>query len=99
MDSGDCVVPGKKERKLWVVVLVVGIAGVVVPAPLIEFRYYTIPVYLIALHCGMGPEEYEDVNTLFVAVMYVVINTMTMYLFVYRPFEWRHEAGVQRFMW
>lgn len=90
--------PGKNERKLWILVLFVGIGGVIVPAPLIEFRYYTIPVYLIALHCGMG-QEHEDLKSLLVALIYVVVNVVTLYLFLYRPFQWAHEPGVQRFIW
>jgi alpha-1,2-glucosyltransferase len=79
-------------------VLFVGIGGVIVPAPLIEFRYYTIPVYLIALHCGMG-QDHELTKSLLVALIYVVTNVVTMYLFLYRPFQWAHEPGVQRFIW
>jgi len=30
---------------------------------------------------------------------YVVINIFTVYMFLYRPFKWTHQAGVQRFMW
>lgn len=89
---------GEKERRLWILVLFVGIGGVIVPAPLIEFRYYTIPVYLIALHCGMG-QDHELIKSLLVALIYVVTNVVTTYLFLYRPFQWAHEPGVQRFIW
>ncbi|KAG0581277.1 hypothetical protein KC19_4G238800 [Ceratodon purpureus] len=89
---------GGKERKLWILVLFVGTGGVIVPAPLIEFRYYTVPVYIIALHCGMG-QDHEFIKSSLVALIYVVINVVTMYLFLYRPFQWAHEPGVQRFIW
>lgn len=89
---------GKKERKLWILVLFVGIGGVIVPAPLIEFRYYTIPLYLIALHSDLG-QNHEYIKSLLVGLIYAVINVVTMYLFLYRPFQWTHEPGVQRFIW
>ncbi|XP_024372620.1 dol-P-Glc:Glc(2)Man(9)GlcNAc(2)-PP-Dol alpha-1,2-glucosyltransferase [Physcomitrium patens] len=86
------------KSKLWILVLFVGIVGVLVPTPLIEFRYYTIPMYLIALHCRME-QDHEDLESLLVALIYTAVNVSTMYLFLYRPFQWAHEPGVQRFMW
>ena len=68
------------------------------PAPLIEFRYYTIPVCLIALHSDVE-QDHEFIGSLLVALIYVMINVVTMYLFLYRPFQWAHEPGIQRFIW
>ncbi|KAJ6699601.1 ALPHA-12-GLUCOSYLTRANSFERASE ALG10 [Salix purpurea] len=36
--------------KIWVLAYFLATAAVLVPAPLIEFRYYTIPFYLMILH-------------------------------------------------
>lgn len=80
-------------------VLVVGIAGVLVPAPLIEFRYYTIPIFLFALHIHV-PKDCEILTSSLLAIAYIGVDAVTMYLFLYRPFQWAHEPeGVQRFIW
>lgn len=70
-------------------------AAVLVPAPLIEFRYYTIPFYLIVLN-----SKIDDANSWFLmAIVYVAVNIFTMTMFLLRPFHWDHEPGTQRFLW
>ncbi|KAL3585644.1 hypothetical protein D5086_012511 [Populus alba] len=40
----------KARPKIWVLAYFLATAAVLVPAPLIEFRYYTIPFYFLMLH-------------------------------------------------
>ncbi|XP_074565348.1 dol-P-Glc:Glc(2)Man(9)GlcNAc(2)-PP-Dol alpha-1,2-glucosyltransferase [Curcuma longa] len=86
---------GKNQRRIWVLSYVVATALVLVPAPLIEFRYYTIPFYLLVLHSPIP----KTCNLRLIWSLYVVVNIFTMYLFLFRPFHWAHEPGVQRFIW
>ncbi|KAD1332622.1 hypothetical protein E3N88_43000 [Mikania micrantha] len=41
----------KVQEKVWVLAYFVASAAVLVPAPLIEFRYYTIPFFFLIIHC------------------------------------------------
>ncbi|KAM2983662.1 hypothetical protein FF2_009557 [Malus domestica] len=86
---------GKFQRKIWVLAFFLATAAVLVPAPLIEFRYYTIPFFFLILH-----SQTDDYRTwLFMGVLYITINVFTMMMFLYRPFHWSHEPGTQRFIW
>lgn len=70
-------------------------AAVLVPAPLIEFRYYTIPFYFFMLNLRVT----DDWSWLLMGLLYVVVNIFTMGMFLFRPFKWDHEPGIQRFIW
>lgn len=81
--------------KIWVLAYFLATAAVLVPAPLIEFRYYTIPFYFLMLH-----SHTVDVQSLvLIGLGYVVTNVFTMFMFLFRPFNWSHEPGKQRFIW
>ncbi|KAI3953111.1 hypothetical protein MKW98_020306 [Papaver atlanticum] len=86
---------GKGRQKIWVLVFLLACAGVLVPAPLIEFRYYTIPFYFLILHSQIN--DYR--SWLLMGVMYAAVNIFTMWMFLFRPFHWSHEPGTQRFIW
>ncbi|OAY24834.1 dol-P-Glc:Glc(2)Man(9)GlcNAc(2)-PP-Dol alpha-1,2-glucosyltransferase isoform X2 [Manihot esculenta] len=86
---------GKVRQKVWVLAYFLATAAVLVPAPLIEFRYYTIPFYLFILHSHVDDNE----SWIAMGLMYLVINAFTMVMFLFRPFHWNHEPGVQRFIW
>ncbi|OLL26558.1 Dol-P-Glc:Glc(2)Man(9)GlcNAc(2)-PP-Dol alpha-1,2-glucosyltransferase [Neolecta irregularis DAH-3] len=69
---------------------------VLIPSPLLEFRYFTIPYYIWRLH--ITPPERWRIHL--EVSFHVLINLATVLLFIYRPFEWAHEPGIlQRFMW
>lgn len=69
-------------------------ALVLIPSPLFEIRYYLMPFILLRLQ--LRPGTFQQVReTLF----YIVINVASIYLFLYRPFSWPQENGMQRFMW
>ena len=85
----------KTQRRIWVLVHFLATSAVLVPAPLIEFRYYTIPFYFFMLHIGINDSQ----SWLLMGVLYTVLNVFTMRMFLFRPFHWDHEPGVQRFIW
>ncbi|XP_012091633.1 dol-P-Glc:Glc(2)Man(9)GlcNAc(2)-PP-Dol alpha-1,2-glucosyltransferase isoform X2 [Jatropha curcas] len=86
---------GKIRQKIWVLAYFLATAAVLVPAPLIELRYYTIPFYFLMLHSNVNNKQ----SLIIMGLMYVVINAFTVIMFLFRPFHWNHEPGVQRFIW
>ncbi|CAG7872283.1 hypothetical protein BRARA_F02874 [Brassica rapa] len=87
----------KTRRKIWVLLYFLATCAVLVPTPLIEFRYYTIPFYIFMLHSCVGSSGYT--TWLLTGTIFVCINVFTMAMFLFRPFKWSHEDGVQRFSW
>lgn len=76
-----------------------GVVSTLVPSPLFEPRYYIVPFVLwrVLVVKSSRKSLYRFVGEL---AWYLAINVMTVYIFVYKPFEWSHEHGVlQRFMW
>ncbi|KAL9277014.1 hypothetical protein ACSQ67_025434 [Phaseolus vulgaris] len=86
---------GKFRSKIWVLAYFLATAAVLVPAPLIEFRYYTIPFYFLVLHC----DNRDDQSWILTGILYITVNIFTMAMFLFRPFHWDHEPGIQRFIW
>ncbi|KAK7390572.1 hypothetical protein VNO78_25881 [Psophocarpus tetragonolobus] len=86
---------GKFRSKIWVLAYFLATAAVLIPAPLIEFRYYTISFYFLALHCNINDSQ----SWLFTGMLYIGVNVFTMMMFLFRPFYWNHEPGIQRFIW
>ncbi|KAF4377550.1 dol-P-Glc:Glc(2)Man(9)GlcNAc(2)-PP-Dol alpha-1,2-glucosyltransferase isoform X2 [Cannabis sativa] len=90
-----CTRLGKVQRKIWVLGYFLATAAVLIPAPLIEFRYYTIPFIFLILH-----SHNNDIQSwVLMGFLYVALNIFTMIMFLYRPFHWDHELGTQRFIW
>ncbi|XP_042505513.1 dol-P-Glc:Glc(2)Man(9)GlcNAc(2)-PP-Dol alpha-1,2-glucosyltransferase-like [Macadamia integrifolia] len=86
---------GKVQKNIWILIFFCASAAVLIPAPLIEFRYYTVPYLFLILHSQME----DDKIWFFMGTLYVVVNTFTMLMFLFRPFHWDHEPGIQRFIW
>lgn len=74
-----------------------------IPSPLIEPRYYILPYFFWRMYMTpttAGKRGNTDFRFLREWVWYMLINAATVYMFLYKPFEWSHEPGVvQRFMW
>ncbi|KAK4772879.1 hypothetical protein SAY87_027898 [Trapa incisa] len=86
---------GRVKRKIWLMVYFIATAAVLVPAPLIEFRYYTIPFYFFMLNSHIT----NDRGWLLMGLLYLLVNIFTMGMFLFHPFRWDHEPGIQRFIW
>lgn len=74
-------------------------AIVLIPAHLVEFRYFTIPWYLYMLdgHSVL----YQTAGTVRIVctiVGYLLINAITMYVFLNKSFTWP-DGSIARFMW
>ncbi|VFQ90922.1 unnamed protein product [Cuscuta campestris] len=86
----------ERQKRLWVVAYFLATAATLIPAPLIEFRYFTIPFFFLILHSHVN----DDRSWFVMGLMYAAVNCFTMFMFLFRPFSWTpRETGVQRFIW
>lgn len=85
----------------WLIAPFVGATALVtVPNLLLECRYFILPFLLWRLRAATttATESYRARVCVELAFN-CVINALSVYLFLHRPFTWSHEAGTQRFMW
>lgn len=66
-----------------------------VPQKLLEFRYFVVPFLLVRLHMK-GESKLALAAEM---LIYVVINAVTFYMFLYRPIFWPNVLEPQRIMW
>lgn len=72
---------------------------VLIPAHLIEFRYFTIPWYLYVLNEHSVLFQAGNQNRAALTIVgYFVVNAVTMYVFLHKTFTWPN-GSVARFMW
>ena len=83
------------NSRIWVVMYLLSTAVVLVPQKLLEFRYFIVPYLLFRLH--IKQQTYLEI--FIEGAVYTLINAVTLYLFMYRPFYWENEEALQRFMW
>ncbi len=67
---------------------------VLIPAHLIEFRYFTVPFYLTFLHMRT-PSTFALAA---IVALFAAANAATVYLFLARPFAWA-DGSIDRFIW
>lgn len=80
---------------LWTAVYCISVAANLVPATLIEFRYFILPYLFYRLNTSK-----VTFRTLFIEfLLYAVVNSVTIYLFLHKPFYWNNDINPQRFMW
>ena len=82
------------KRSLWAIGFVLCTCAVLVPAHLVEFRYWVIPSIFVNLHLL----QKREIPYLALAVFsYILGNAALVYIFLFRPFQM--ESGQQgRFM-
>lgn len=79
----------------WALAFGVCLVVSTVPQKLLEFRYYILPYLLYRLHMPLGSTP----RLLLEIGLYAAINGATIYIFLYRTFQWPDSTDVQRFMW
>ena len=77
------------------VVIVICTFVVLIPAHLVEFRYYTIPFFL---HFFAAAGRASTNSMWLTTLAYLAVNTVTIYVFLFREFVWP-DGSVARFMW
>jgi alpha-1,2-glucosyltransferase len=68
---------------------------VLIPARLIEPRYFTVPWMLLQLHAGFGSSRAHVLAPLY---LFAFVNAATLYLFLCRSYTWP-DGSTARFMW
>ncbi|KAL4520856.1 hypothetical protein Ndes2526B_g00042 [Nannochloris sp. 'desiccata'] len=91
--AGSC---GKRagQRPIERVLFAATVAIVLIPAHLIEFRYYTVAFYAVFMMSSTPTVAALAVT----AGLFVVCNALTLYIFAMRPFQWG-DGSVARFLW
>ncbi|GLI60555.1 hypothetical protein VaNZ11_002713 [Volvox africanus] len=84
----------RRVSVLWVAGFVACLVAQLLPAGLLELRYFTPGFFMVALHL----EPPTRLQAAVMVSMYGAINLATMYMFLYRPFEFA-DGSVARFIW
>lgn len=84
----------ERKEPLWIVTFAGAAATVLVPSPLLEPRYLTVPVLLA--HLESRERSWESLLAGVAAC--ALVNAVTLLVFVFKPFAW-HDGSVARFMW
>ena len=84
-----------KNSGYFTFLLTASVLLVTVPQKLLEFRYFLIPYILFRLHVPL-----PSYLSLFLEIsLYSLVNCLTIFLFLYKPFYWGNSSDIQRFMW
>ncbi|KAI9229213.1 MAG: alpha-2-glucosyltransferase Alg10 [Piptocephalis tieghemiana] len=82
---------------LWCIGYFLCTAIILIPSPLIELRYFTIP-YLLA-RIQLGYKRPGVLALLLELCMDFAVNLATIHFFLNHPFTWPDHHELQRFMW
>lgn len=85
---------GRRATLFWTTGFAVCTALVLIPTPLIEPRYFLIPIIILRLKLVPSVR-----NQALEAMFWLAINGVTLYMFLCRPFRWQGWEGWMRFMW
>ena len=79
----------------WLVAYTICLCACLIPQRLLEFRYFIIPYLIFRLNI-----KSHSVKFIFIEILlYTLINSVTVYLFLYKTFYWDSSNDIQRFMW
>lgn len=83
-----------KRHPLEIVLFLGATCVVLIPAHLVEFRYFTVPCIIIALLSKQPRQSQLAV----MAMLFVLVNAFVLFMFLKRPFVWS-DGSIARFMW
>jgi alpha-1,2-glucosyltransferase len=85
---------GPASSLLWQFLFLVFSALALVPSPLVEFRYFIVPLALLRIYeCG-GSVRHQLVHIAF----NLLIHASALFVFIAKPFRWP-DGSTARFMW
>ncbi|XP_033647882.1 putative Dol-P-Glc:Glc(2)Man(9)GlcNAc(2)-PP-Dol alpha-1,2-glucosyltransferase isoform X1 [Asterias rubens] len=84
-----------RHSSLWKLVYFICVAVVTVPQRLLELRYFIVPYLMFRIH--MPLQSYWKICL--ELLLGAVVNSVTLYLYMERPFFWEGTPGLQRYMW
>ena len=82
------------RSRAWALGWLVASALTLLPSPLIEPRYLTVPILLLPANANERSWRSLALSALFA----VAVNALTIYVFLMRPFTWP-DGSIARFMW
>jgi alpha-1,2-glucosyltransferase len=85
---------------LWCIGLVICTSLVLVPAHLVEFRYFTVPCFLWQIHMLTADSftTSSNIYRIVTIILHVTINSVVMWVFLYRTFQ-APDGSIGRFMY
>jgi alpha-1,2-glucosyltransferase len=84
---------------IWVIGYFGTCAIVLIPSPLIEPRYYILPIVFFILNCKMTMTMTIKRTLLLQISFFFIINMFIIGMFLYKPFINTNEEGIQRRIW
>jgi len=91
------VLSRRRSNALWTMAYFLCVFVNIVPSTLLELRYFIVPYLLFRLNVPALAANYS--RLVLELSVHVVVNSLTLYMFMYRPFLWENSEDVQRFMW
>eukprot|EP00039_Didymoeca_costata_P002682 m.61882 g.61882 ORF g.61882 m.61882 type:complete len:465 (+) comp11459_c0_seq2:146-1540(+) len=85
----------KKQDALLFLGFVLTCGAALIPAELLEFRYFILPYIMFRVH--LPPQT--GLALAWEAVIYIAINATTIFAFIKWPFQWPNAPDTQHFMW
>ena len=82
------------QSALWIAGLAACTSLALIPAGLLELRYFTVPAFMVALHLPVPSRARIALQ----CCLFAAVNAVTIWLFAERPFRWP-DGSVARFMW
>eukprot|EP01036_Dinobryon_divergens_P034806 gene34806-45019_t len=83
---------------LWLLIYLLAVTISLAPTPLLEMRYFTPAVMLAMLNSPEITSPFGQGAAVVETVAFILINIVTFYVFVNRPFIWT-DGSVARFMY
>ncbi|KAL1276052.1 hypothetical protein QQF64_035675 [Cirrhinus molitorella] len=85
----------RSKSLFWLLVFSTCLVAATVPQKLLEFRYFILPYLLYRVHIPVPSLP----RLLLEFGLYTAVNAATVYIFIYKTFQWPDNTAAQRFMW
>lgn len=87
---------GRYKQFVWCLMYLAAVLVTLIPAALLEFRYFT-PAVIIAI-LNLPPLVPGDKWKLLMSLIICsIVSIVTIYIFIYKPYTW-HDGTIARFM-
>jgi len=84
-----------RQHILWCLGYLLTVTALLVPATLLEFRYFIMPYIIFRLNIPVS-----SLRQLVTEIcVYAGVNALTLYIFLHKTLRWDSEISPQRFMW
>ena len=85
----------RQKGVVWLLGYICCTLLVLIPAHLIEFRYFTIPMFFASIHLSL--RRRNDWYMKWTILAFIIANSVLIYIFLYRTFTYA-DGSVGRFM-